>query len=172
MTADLIYRARVIAPGTVRIIANDLPDLEAGELVFVSIERVRSEASHKHQFAWIKDAWASLPEAEAMQPWAETPETLRKHALIATGFHRLYTLDCGSNAAALRVKAELIRAETKAEGYALGSITGPVVRIWTPESQSYRAMGKERFQESKEAVLGWIAGKIGVSPEELRRVAA
>ncbi|PWE26692.1 hypothetical protein C4N9_20745 [Pararhodobacter marinus] len=166
------YRARVIGPATVRILANNLPDLAEGETVFVSIERVRSENSHKHQFAWVKDAWASLPEAEAFQPWAETPETLRKHALIATGFHRLYTLDCGSNAAAQRVRAELIRAETKAEGYAVGQVIGPVVRIWTPESQSYRAMGKARFQESKEAILGWIAAKIGVAPEELKRNAA
>jgi hypothetical protein len=31
-------------------------------------------------------------------------------------------------------------------------------------------MGGRRFQESKEAVLNWIAAQIGVDAEELRRV--
>lgn len=157
--------------GTLRLMANDLPDLDQGEIVLVSIERGRSPQTHKHQFAWIKDAWASLPDSEAMQPWAETPETLRKHALIATGFHRTYTIDCGAKATAQRIKAELLRAETKAEGYALAQVQGPVLRIWTPESQSVRAMGGKRFAESKAAILDWIAGKLGVSPDELRRAA-
>lgn len=172
MTGDATYRARVVGPGTIRITANNMPDLTEGEIVFVSIDRIRSEASHKHQFAWIKDAWMNLPESVASQPWAETPETLRKHALIATGYHRLYTVDCGSGAAAMRVRAELIRAETKAEGYAIGQVQGPVVRVWTPESQSYRAMGRTRFHESKDAILGWIAAKVGVAPEDLMRSAA
>jgi hypothetical protein len=35
-----------------------------------------------------------------------------------------------------------------------------------------RAMGGPRFQESKTAIMGWIAAQIGVSPEELRRATA
>ena len=57
-------------------------------------------------------------------------------------------------------------------GYAIGQVRGPVVTIWTPESQSVRAMGGKRFQESKTAIMEWIAGKLGVSPEQLRRNAA
>ena len=165
-------RARHIAPGVLRLVTNALPDLDEGETVLVTIERGRSDANHKHQFAWIKDAWASLPEQFADAPWAETPETLRKHALIACGFARSYTLDCGANATAQRIKAELVRAEAKAEGYAIGQVRGPVLTIWTPESQSYRAMGGDRFKASKAAILDWIAEKLGVSPEELRRAAA
>lgn len=166
------YRARIISPGVLRLLANDLPDLAQDEIVLVSIERGRSPSSHKHQFAWIKDAWSSLPEDASGLPWAETPETLRKHALIATGYHRTYTIDCGGKATALRIKAELLRAETKAEGYALAQVQGPVLRIWTPESQSIRTMGGKRFQESKTAIMDWIAAKIGVSPEAMRRAAA
>ena len=33
------YRARIIGPGTLRLLANNLPDFEEGETVFVSIER-------------------------------------------------------------------------------------------------------------------------------------
>lgn len=167
----MMYRARH-HNGTLRILSNRPVDLDDGETVFVEVERARSDASHKHQFAWIKDAWASLPESAAGQPWAETPETLRKHALIACGFHQIYTLDCGARATAHRVKAALVSAEAGKHGYAVGQVCGPVVTIWTPESQSMRAMGGKRFAESKAAILGWIADKIGVAPEELRRVAA
>lgn len=162
------YRARWINGG-LRLMTNSAPDLDEGEVVFVSIERGRSMASHRHQFAWVRDAWASLPEDVADAPWAETPETLRKHALIATGYSMTYTLDCGANATAQRVKAALVAAEAKAHGYALGQVRGPVVRVWTPESQSVRAMGGDRFKESKNAILDWIAAKVGVAPEDLGR---
>lgn len=166
------YRARIIGPGTLRLLANDLPDFEDGETVFVSIERGRSPKSHKHQFAWITDAWGNLPETVADMPWAETPETLRKHALIACGYHQTYTLDCNREATARRVKQALVAAEAGKHGYALGQVRGPVLTIWTPESQSVRAMGGNRFQESKSAIMEWIAGKLGVSPDQLRRNAA
>jgi len=138
----------------------------------VSIERPRSGTSHRHQFAWVKEAWENLPEDVQLMPWAETPETLRKHALIATGFHQKIVLDCGANATAQRVKAALVAAETRAHGYALAQVRGPVLTVWTPESQSYRAMGSERFQSSKTAILEWIAAQIGVAPDQLREAAA
>lgn len=165
MTDAPTYRARW-HNGTLRLLTNSI-DLDEGETVFVTVERARSMNSHRHQFAWVKDAWASLPEAVQDAPWAETPETLRKHALIATGYHQTYTLDCGSGAAAARVKAALTAAEAGKHGYAIGRVRGPVVTIWTPESQSVRAMGSMRFQESKTAILDWIAAQIGVSAKEL-----
>ena len=164
------YRARYSA-GTLRLTTNRLPDLAEGESVIVTIERGRSENSHRHQFAWLNEAWLNLPEHLRFTPWAETAETMRKHALIATGYHQTVVLDCGANATAQRVKAALVAAEWRAHGYAIGQVRGPVVRIWTPESQSIRAMGGDRFQASKAAILEWIAGKLGVPPEELRRAA-
>lgn len=165
------YRA-VWNAGTLRLITNVMPDIQDGETVIVSIERSRSMQSHRHQFAWLRDAWASLPEADAAQPWADTPETLRKHALIATGYSQTYTLDCGKEATARRVKAALVSAEAGKHGYAIGAVRGPVVAIWTPESQSVRAMGGKRFQESKEAVLSWVADRLGVDGKTLERNAA
>jgi hypothetical protein len=166
-----MIRARVIAPGTLRLLSNRLPDLAEGEVVAVTIERGRSEASHRHQFAWLRDAWASLPEAAQGAPWAETPETLRKHALIAGGYAQSYTLDCGANATAQRIKAALVAAEARGHGYAVSQVRGPLVTIWTPESQSVRAMGGQRFEQSKAAVLDWVAAQLGVSPDDLRRSA-
>lgn len=164
------YRARYQG-GVLRLLTNAKPDLDEGEVVLVTIERGRSTNSHKHQFAWINDAWANLPESLCAMPWADTPETMRKHALIATGFHQTYTLDCGAMATARRVKAALVAAEAGKHGYAIGRVVGPVVTIWMPESQSLRAMGGKRFQESKTAILDWIAAQIGVEPEKLVRAA-
>lgn len=94
-------------------------------------------------------------------------ETGRKIALIATGFCQSYTLDCGANATAQRVLTALRAAEAGHHGYAIGQVRGPVVTIWTPESQSVRAMGGKRFQESKSAIMDWIAAQIGVTAEQL-----
>lgn len=160
------YRARY-ADGTLRLLTNSPPDLTPGEIVIVTIERGRSDASHRHQFAWLNDAWLTLPEALRDQPWAETSEAMRKHALIATGFCQSYTLDCGANATAQRVLSTLRAAEAGHHGYAIGQVRGPVVTIWTPESQSVRAMGGRRFQESKSAIMDWIAAQIGVTAEQL-----
>lgn len=165
------YRARW-QNGVLRLITNTPPELSELETVIVSIERGRSDATHRHQFAWVNDAWLNLPEEHRDQPWAETAETLRKHALIATGFHQTYTLDCGGNATAQRIKGALVAAEARGHGYAIGRVRGTVLTIWTPESQSYRAMGGERFKASKAAIMEWIAEKLGVTSDDLRRAAA
>lgn len=145
--------------------------LAHGASVMVEINSPRSQKSHAHQFAWIASAWASIPEDMAELPWAATPETLRKHALIATGYHQCVTLDTGNGTAARRIMAALRDAEYRAHGYAVGKVDGLMVRIFTPESQSVRSMGNDRFQKSKTAILEWIADKIGVAPEELTRAA-
>ncbi|MNE84166.1 hypothetical protein D3C80_1810410 [compost metagenome] len=57
--------------------------------------------------------------------------------------------------------------------YAVVDVREAVVRVFTAQSQSYRAMGKKVFAESKEKVLDAIAALIGADPEDLkRRVAA
>ena len=145
------------------------PGLDVGERVTVEITRARTGQTHRHQFAWVREAWATLPEHVAMMPYAETPETLRKHALIATGYNQTLVLAFESNRAARDGKAALLATHVKAHGYALGRVVGPTLTIWTPESQSYKAMGRDRFNESKRAILEWIAAQIEVTPRELER---
>lgn len=125
----------------------------------------RSERSHNHEFGWLRDAHASLPEQYAMEPWAQTPEHLRKYALIRTGYCTTDTVAVGSNAAALRVAA-FVRGR---EEYTLTSVQGATVHTFTPESQSRKAMGKERFQASKTAIMEFIANLLGCTVEELAR---
>lgn len=143
--------------------------MEPGDVVIVEIDHPRSQNSHRHQFAEINEAWRHLPESLQEAPWAASPETLRKHALIATGFADTYSIDCGAKATAERVRMALASAEAGKHGYAIAKVRGPLVVVWTPQSQSMRAMGGKRFQESKQAVLNWIAAQIGVEAEELRR---
>ena len=165
------YRARYLS-GHLRLQTNQLPDLAEGELVMVTIERGRSEASHKHQFAWVKDAWLNLPEADAFQPWAASPETLRKHALCQTGFFKQAVIDCGDDKIARAVAKEMLEARQASEGYAHAVVRDGVAVVRWPESQKRKIMGGERFQQSKTAIMDWIAGRIGCAPEELQRGAA
>jgi len=141
--------------------------LKPGEVVSLEFDRERSDKSHRHQFAWLRTAWENMPDNG--EPYLRSPETLRKHALIATGYCNAETIDAGSLAAAERVGAYLSTMANNAHGYALVTVRGRVVTCFTPHSQSYKAMGKERFMESKNAILDWIAGNLGVSPEELAR---
>lgn len=146
--------------------------LADGELISLTIERGRSERSHRHQFAWVAEAWRNLPESEQDAPWAASPETLRKHALICTGYAHSAAVDAGSAAAAQRMVPLLTSLATTAHGYALVQARGSSVVVWTPESQSLRSMGADRFKASKDAILTHIAGLIDVDPDILRSAAS
>jgi len=128
-----------------------------GESLILTIERQRSMASHRHQFAQIRDLWANIHEDDAGQPWAANPETFRKHALIATGYRVVNTIDAGSKAAAERVAAAIPAMHRE---YCIASVQGPLVIVATAESQSVRAMGAQRFQASKTAVLDWCEARV------------
>lgn len=138
---------------------------EVGLAVPMAPFEQRSTASHNHAFAWVAEAWNSLPEEHACQPWAATPDHLRKYALIRKGFCNSTQVVAGNHAAALRVAA----AFRSLDEYALVTVDGQTVTHLTAQSQSMRAMGKKRFQESKTAILEYIAGLIGVEPETLAK---
>lgn len=123
----------------------------------------RSEVSHKHEFAWLREAWMSLPEGLADQ--FATPEHLRKRALIEAGFYHETVIDAGSQAAALRV-ASFARGE---DDFAHVVTRGALVVVRKAKSQSRRAMAKDEFQASKTAILEWVAKLLDVAPATLAR---
>lgn len=123
-----------------------------GDLVALTEFHQRSKISHDHYFAVIHEAWLSLPEELSRD--FPNEEVLRAHALIRSGYANKRQLVCRSNAEAARVAAFL----RPSAPLAIVEAEGCVVTEWTAESQAYRAMGKKRFQESKDAVLGWIEG--------------
>jgi hypothetical protein len=127
----------------------------------------RSDVSHKHEFAWLREAWLNLPEAIADE--YPSPEHLRKRALIESGFCTITDYACGSHAEARRW-AQNLRSEV--DEYALVLVKRTVVRVFKAKSQSRRAMDKAEFQASKTAILEWVAGLLQVSSEQLQKAEA
>lgn len=132
-----------------------------GETYVLVPHQSRSIESHRHYFAAIHDAWQSLPEDIADE--LPTPEHLRAWALVKAGFADKSVIRCASNDDAVHLAA-LAKSGDKIR---IVEVIGRVVTIWTPHSQSMRAMGKARFQESKHKVLDVLAGLIDVKSETL-----
>ncbi len=137
-----------------------------GETYVLEPVEERSGISHRHYFAAIRDAWSNLPEAAVLQH--PSPENLRKTALIKTGYADRRDIVASSKAEALRLAA-FIRPM---DAYAIVTVTGCVVTVWTARSQSLRAMPNGEFQRSKTAVLEYCATLIGVTVRELEKAAA
>lgn len=125
-------------------------------------EKQRSQQSHNHQFAEIHDLWANLPHSHGNAPYAASAAAFRKHGLIATGHCDVETIDCESHEVACRVAPVVAANARKAHGYALVVVRGPLVVCSTPHSQSFKAMGKDRFHKSKADVLDWGHALLGV----------
>lgn len=134
-----------------------------GENYRLVVHEDRSIASHNHEFAFVAEAWAQLPEKFASE--FRTPEHLRKRALIEAGYFNQQEVDAGSHAAALRV-AHFV---SSIDEYSVVVVRGPIVVVRRAKSQSRRAMGAKEFQESKQAILEIISAMIDVRPETLAR---
>lgn len=132
-------------------------EYDEGEIYFLVRYEPRSHASHNHFFGSVADLWSNLP--ESIERFA-TPDHLRKYALIKSGWHDERSIACASRAEALRV-ASFIRPMDE---YAIVTVTGSLVTVYTAKSQSMKAMGKADFQKSKDDVLGVISALIGVAP--------
>lgn len=132
-----------------------------GQAYMLVEHKGRSEASHRHYFALVHEAWLNLPEDQAAR--FPTDDQLRKYALIRAGYRDETTIVCANNIEAMKV-ATFAGASSD---FCIVQVDGPVVTINRPKSQSARAMGKEEFQASKDAVLGILAEMIGVEPAAL-----
>lgn len=124
----------------------------------------RSEASHKQEFAWLREAWLSLPEGIAKD--YPSTEFLRKRALIATGWCTVSDYPCSSRAEADRWARHL---RNEADEYAVILVEQTVVRVLKAKSQSMRAMGKADFEASKRDILEWVANLLDVAPATLAK---
>ena len=69
-------------------------DFVVGEVYTIAEHKDRSQNSHNHEFAVVADLHASIPERFAHEPWAQTPEHLRKFALIMTRYCNTETFPC------------------------------------------------------------------------------
>lgn len=134
-----------------------------GEVYNLAPVEDRSDKTHRHEFAWLREAWLNLPEHLADQ--YPTPEHLRKRALIDTGWYDEEIIDCGTTAAAIRVASSFRRRDD----FVVVVVRGPIVVCRTAKSQSRRAMDRQQFQASKTAIMDAIAALIGTTSEALQR---
>ncbi|MBZ9600698.1 hypothetical protein [Phyllobacterium chamaecytisi] len=118
--------------------------------------RERSDVSHNHYFASVKNGFDNLH--DSMLGEYPTVEHLRKKALIRTGFRDERSIVCANKKEAERVAA-FIRP---LHDYCVVVPLNCVVHVMTAKSQSMKAMGAAEFQKSKEAVLNFIDDLLGV----------
>ena len=152
-----------------RIFPRDLPraanDLSAGVRYVIEIIEERSWKAHRRYFALVNEAWSNLPEDKARQ--YPTPTHLRKRCLIKAGYRNTRSIVCSSRAEALRVAAFV----GDGDPYAVVLTDGATVIAHTAMSQRGRAMNKETFRKSSEAVLALLADMLDVEQHELERAA-
>jgi hypothetical protein len=134
-----------------------------GETYRLIQQEERSHQSHAHFFASIMEVWQNLPEHLTKQ--FPTAEHLRKFALIKAGYSNARSIAVSSEDEAQRLVAFM----QPLDDYAIVTATEFVVTVHTAKSQSMKAMAKDEFQKSKEAVVGIVAQMIGTTPELLQR---
>lgn len=132
-----------------------------GETYLLEPVEERSGNSHRHFFAAVRESWMNLPHELAHE--FPTPDALRKHALIRTGFCDSRSVVCRSNAEARKVAGF---AEDDSD-YCIVVVNGATVTKLKAKSQSMRAMGKDEFQRSKDAVLDFLASMLGTDTPSL-----
>lgn len=137
-----------------------------GEEYRLAIEEERSAKAHAHYFAALNEAWQNLPEDKA-ERWP-TVEHFRKWLLVKCGYRDERTYVAETKAAAQRI-ANFVKP---LDEFAVVLLDGNCVAVFTAQSQSKRAMGKERFQKSKQDVLDLAADMISVSPDALSKARA
>lgn len=117
--------------------------------------KARTQKTHSHYFALIHDAWESLPEAISGE--FPSPEHLRKYALIKAGFCTTHKMICAHNKAAIEASALVMDLDE----FAICEVQQNIVSIYRAQSQSYKAMGRDVFQRSKERVLEVLSEMVG-----------
>lgn len=132
-----------------------------GEGEVVTFERKEDESvkSRQHYFASIQTAWENLPEGDERFP---TPDDLRYWALIRNGFCTKDEIVCETPD-----QAALVAAFTGRPKGTIIVVRENVVVKYTAETQKEGAMGRERFQNSKNLVLDTIAELIRVKRKRL-----
>lgn len=127
-----------------------------GEVYKMVEHHDRSDASHNHYFATVKNGFDNLP--DHMKGEYPTVEHLRKKALIRCGYRNERDIVLSSMAEAERV-ASFMRPM---DDYCIVVPVNCVVRVWTAKSQKKSAMDAREFQQSKTDVLDFIDDLLGV----------
>lgn len=136
-----------------------------GEVIQLERHEDRSTQSHNHYFASVKTCWDNLPDHEIENRFP-TPDALRKWALIRNGYCTESSVVCDNNEQANIIAAFM----GKREGEII-VVKENVIKKYVAKSQSYAAMDKQEFQESKVLVLDTLAELIAVTRKRLEQAA-
>lgn len=136
---------------------------DTGKKYRLSVDEDRSDSSHNHFFAAVREAWMNLPENLAEK--FPTPKHLRKFALIKTGYCKQKTFVAGTEKEAMAVAAFV----EPMDEFSIVERRGTTVTVWTARSQKRNSMNKKMFQESKDAVLNELAAMVKISRETLEK---
>ena len=134
-----------------------------GQVYLVSGEQEQSALSRAHQFAWLHQAYLSLPDEVAARFIDE--DHVRKHGLIAGGFASTTVIDCATNAEAKR----WMKILTAEDPYCIVKVSGTSLMRFTARSQSARSMGAKEFQASKNSVLQYVADLLGSNSDDVEK---
>lgn len=123
----------------------------------------RSMSSHRGYFASLHEGYLNLAEVYAQE--FDSEEHLRHWCLCKEGYctRDEYELNTADDARTLRI---VLKAQNKST---IVRVEGNKVIVYTPESQAVPAMGKERFEASKIAVLARVASMANTTPAELKK---
>ncbi len=132
-----------------------------GQTYVLVVNEARSPESHSHYFAALHDGWLNLAEEYAEQH--PTSSHLRAWALVKAGYAERHIVTCASHDDALRTAA----IAASRDKIRIIDVDDCVVQIWIPDSQSKAAMGKEKFEASKRAVLDIVAAMARTTRTEL-----
>ncbi len=123
----------------------------------------RSQASHGHYFATLRQCWLHMP--ENLQQDFPTSHILRKWALIKAGYRdeAIYAAETSEEAERVAVLARQIK-----DDYCIALVRDNVVKILTAKSQDAHHMDAATFNKSKDAVFDVIGALIGVPVEEIK----
>lgn len=132
--------------------------------------RQRSDASHKHFFAVIAEAFRQWPTTAEFQP--EDAEHLRSYLLVkARHFDKLDVRCKNSDAIGLKTQLDaVIRAFCDGKPPLIHAYPWGL-RIFKPRSISYATADRKVFQAVSEAVFEIIEATLGVKVEDMKREA-
>lgn len=160
---DCFWDGQVFKPVNPYMVRRAAKEFTEGEIVHLADQPERSLKSHAFYFASVNTAWRNLPAVDSER--FPSPSHLRRYALIKAGFFNSQSMPCGSESAARRFAA-FVRPMDE---FAVVDVRGSVVTVYTAKSQSVKAMGREEFNRSKEAVLEVLADMIGVTRADLEK---
>lgn len=126
-------------------------------------EDMREKSALRGYMGEINKLWKNIPEKFEKAPWAKSADTFRKFGLIKTGYCDVDVICFGSAADAIMSVPRISYMARMGFGFAITRVVDDTVHCITPHSQSLKDMGKEEFKESKNAVLDYCRGIVGVT---------